>query len=195
MADTDLTTTAKVKAYLGLPGSTYDTILGTLIAAATTAIESYCRRRFKSRTHTEYHDGADLGVKRTRIVLEHRPVVSVTSVHDDIDQPPTWPASDLVDSDDYVTRDDEGIIELYPDLTFRDGKRNVRVIYTAGYTAIPEDVGQAANMLVAAWFHRGRNGADGLASESIGTYQYQAAQGGLSEPVKALLAPYREVAV
>ena len=200
MAANDLTTTAKVKAYLGISASTWDTILATLVTSASAIIQSYCRRQFNSQTFTEYHDGADLQVPRAQIIVKNPPIISVTSVYDDLDQPPTWPAADLVSSDDYAVYLDEGIVELYPDYTFGDGRRNVRVIYVGGYATVPTDIEQAANMLVANIFNRGRTGADGLQSERIGDYSYVRADAGVTShgipnDVRAILAPYRLVAI
>ncbi len=195
-ASGDLTTAANVKSYLGITASTYDTILGNLVASASEAIERYCRAAFTETEYTEYYDGDDNGVERDRILLKRRPVISVTSVYDDVTQPPTWPAGDVVDSDDYAVYLDEGIVQLYGGNTFNTGQRNVRVIYVAGYVAIPTDIEQACNMLVADWFHRGHVGADGFTSENVGgDYSYSTEPNQWPAAVKAILGKYRNVAI
>jgi len=134
-APTDLTSTANVKVYLGISGSDDDTLIGQLIGRATDAIQAFCHRTFGSTTYTEYHDGRG----ESKIVLEHRPIISVASVYDDLDR--QFGPETLIDSDDYVIREDEGIIEwlasnsTFPSTAayFYDGQLNVKVTYTAGY--------------------------------------------------------------
>src|SRR5436190_20305517 len=54
----DLTSTAYVKRRIqAITDSTYDTVLGEQITAASEVIESYCRRSFYSRTLDELYDG------------------------------------------------------------------------------------------------------------------------------------------
>jgi len=83
---------------------------------------------------TEYHDGDEAEFFFTN----EFPVTAVTSVHDDTDYPHTYAAGYLVDSDDYVWYED-GRIELVTG-SFNKGLKNIRVIYTAGYSAVPADL-------------------------------------------------------
>ena len=68
-----LTTLAKLKAWLGITISTYDTLLEASIDRASAKIESYCGREFLIRAQTEWKDtwGAE------RFVLKHSPVTNV----------------------------------------------------------------------------------------------------------------------
>lgn len=60
---------------------------------------------------------------------------------------------------------DAGII--YCSGGFTEGVRNVVVDYIAGYDAPPDDIVHAACLWVASLYNRAKEGADGLASESI----------------------------
>lgn len=177
-----------VKTYLGLTGTDHDTRLTALVEAASEAIESFCRRQFTQTQHTEYHDGMGSGV----LLLDHHPAQSVTSVKVDANR--AFASAEAIDSDDYVVYGDEGMIQLVAG-TFAAGVRNVQVVYTAGYSAIPDDVAQACVQLVAAWFHRGRQGADGIDTERLGDYSASYAARGLPQPVVELLTPYLELYV
>jgi len=197
-ASGDLTNAANVKEYLGLSGSDDDTFIGNLIERASEAIENYCRRKFTSTQYTEYHDGRG----EPRLVLNHRPIISVTSVHDDLDR--AFGSGALIDSGDYITRDDEGIIEYlgsastFPSTAacFYDGQLNVKIVYTAGYATIPADVGQACIMLCALLYNRGKQQADGIKSESHGgTYSVTYAGMAMTGEIKDLLAAFREYQV
>ena len=185
-ASTNLCTRDNVKTYLGLSGTTHDSVIDDLIASASEAIENYCGRQFAVTSHTEYHDGQGSG----SVVLQYRPVTAVSGVWDD-------PARDfeddsLIESDDYVLDSEGGIIRLLSGATFSHGVRNVKVSYSAGYSAVPKDVTQACIMLIAAWFLRGREGADGLRGRTVEGVSQQFDAASLPGPVKDLLSPYRE---
>ncbi len=153
-ASTILCTRDSVKTYLGLSGGTYDDALDALIAAAGEAIERACGRRFGLVEYTEYHDGGE-----DRVVLRHRPVTDLTAVWDDPDR--NFGDATLIDPGEIVLDAYAGVIIL-PKSTFSRGVRNVKATYTAGYDSVPDDAAQACRMLVAAWFHRGREAGDGL---------------------------------
>jgi hypothetical protein len=52
-----LTSLSRVKEYLGISSSTYDTKLTNLLSAASRAIERYCDAKLVSAARTEYHNG------------------------------------------------------------------------------------------------------------------------------------------
>jgi len=191
-------TATQIKAYLNISGSDDDTLFAALADRATEAVQKYCGRDFTSTTYTEYYDGGGF----SKLVLDHRPIVSVASVYDDLDR--AWAASSLVASTDYITRDEQGLVEYLRSASalpgtgafFRDGQLNVKITYTAGYASIPDSVAQAAIMLTALLYHRGRQGAEGIAEEDeAGKYSVTYALGLMTPEIAALLDPYREVAV
>ncbi len=73
-----------------------DSFLEILIAQATTFVQSYCRRNFLTATYTEFHDGDNGDI----IIPRNYPIISVTSVHDDVDR--VFGADTLIDSADYA---------------------------------------------------------------------------------------------
>ena len=181
----DLCSSSEVKSYLGLTGSTHDDVIAALITPASEAIENFCRREFDETSHTEYFDGLD----KDRIVLSHRPVTAVSGLWDDPSR--DFDDASLVDTDEYVIDEERGIIRLLAG-AFSDGVRNVKVTYTGGYATIPKDVAQACVMLVAAWLHRGREGADGLTARNAGGTAQQFESQSLPAAVRQVLLPYRE---
>lgn len=52
-----LTTTARFKSYAGITSSDNDTLIGLLIARATSAIQRYCQRDFIVTEYREFYDG------------------------------------------------------------------------------------------------------------------------------------------
>lgn len=53
-------TTAELKAYLGISGTSDDTLLAALITRAQAAIDSYCGRTFQAASGTRYYDWRDV---------------------------------------------------------------------------------------------------------------------------------------
>ncbi len=185
-ASTNLCGLSDAKAYLGIDDSSEDAFLGDLIDRASEAIESFCRAEFGQVERTEYHDGGS-GI----VVLGHRPVLQVGSVHDDPNR--EFPGGSLVASSSYVVKKLAGYI-LLADGDFAPGLNSVRVVYTSGYVSVPDDVAQACVMLVAAWYNRAHQGADGLAEEKLADYAARYATEPFPEAAKGLLEPYVEVA-
>jgi len=184
-ASTNLATLEYVKSYLGLTGSDYDSLLTSLVAAASQAIEEYCRREFNSAERTEYHDGRGAA----SLLLNQWPVSDIASIYDDLNR--DFTSGTVVDSDDYTFEPKSGRVRLLQG-RFQDGVRNVKVTYTAGYENVPDDVAQACALLAAAWFNKGRQGGDGLADETLGDYRATYDAEPWPAAIYALLAPYRQ---
>lgn len=73
---TGLTTTAAVKAALGVASTRFDPDLERLILAATSAIEAYCGHTFAKQTYLEDVAGSN----HPMLMLTNTPIVSVTSI-------------------------------------------------------------------------------------------------------------------
>lgn len=166
MAAYDLITTSEVKSFLDIQTSTWDTLIGTLITNCSVWIENYCGGiRFKNSGSnvTEYHDGDPFAEGNKSIFLNNFPVISVASVssaNGDLDDP-TWDAYDP--ANDYVVNTSTGEISFY---SLPVGKRNIRVVYQGGYSAIPEDLKLACIEMVARTFNKRKS--FGVANESVG---------------------------
>jgi len=117
--------------------TTDDRFFETLISSATADIESYTGRKLRERTYgangleAEYQDGT--GEKF--IYTYQRPIISVTSLYDDIDN--NYSSSYLFASTDYHIFKELGKILLLSDASlgtvFSVGRANIKNIYTAGY--------------------------------------------------------------
>ncbi len=71
-----LTSLDNLKAWIGVSVATYDAVLEQSIDRSTSIVESYCDRRFMSRTFREWVEpkGSDT------LTVSHRPIVSVNTV-------------------------------------------------------------------------------------------------------------------
>lgn len=111
--------------------------LATLITVASAMVEEHCHRLFTSQTYNILMDGDDT---RT-LILPTYPVTVLTSIGviDRTEEEETYLSAT------YFRFTAHGIVKWQPQygLRFPNGFNNIRVIYTAGWTTIPETVQQA----------------------------------------------------
>lgn len=149
-----LTSVADVKELLGIDSgdSTKDNLIIRKINQATTLIENYCQRRFASTVYTDVeYDSPDSDT----LVLSQRPVTSFTSlgVRDGPENLSSW---STVETQDYFVDTAAGILKL--NFNTYGAWNRYRVTYTAGYTTIPADLGEAAATLAAYLVDNGVSG-------------------------------------
>jgi len=194
----DLVTLAAVKTYLGISGTDDDDLLNALIGGVSKAIKNYCQDNIASDTYTEYYDGPANNI----IILKHRPIISITGseegVWDDLNT--DYEDGDKLDysDDDFYYYAEEGMI-VGRDHTFNVGRKNIKVVYKAGYDTIPDDVQLAAKMQVATLYNKVKGGLDGVSAERIGDYSITLAKGSdaaaLLPEAEVMLRPYVNYAV
>jgi hypothetical protein len=187
----DLVTTAEVEnAWAGFSALATDEKTA-LIDVVSSAIAQHAGREFQSTTYTEYHDGKN----RPRLWLRHTPVISITSVSingtalDNTDGT-AW-TIDLESGELLYGTGDNGDPAFNP--WFPIGKKNIVVVYAAGYAAIPADVKRAAILWMQAISGQHQAGGGAYKSESLGDYSYTLADPSLQEMpplVRMLLKPY-----
>lgn len=135
----------QVKDHMDISGSTFDSRLERMINAASTLIENQTNRQLITQSHTHYFNGDGTGT----LEPQEFPVTAVTSIHDD-DEWTFGAETEVTDFDIF----DETFIVLKKCLVFKQGRRNVRMIYTAGYvgpagsSTVPTDLQEATILLV-----------------------------------------------
>ena len=211
---------SEYKSHSGIIVTTYDTLITAKIAVAQSKAEAFCARKFDSASYTEYLNGNGT----QSIVLKNTPITALTSV--------TLISSDNVetelDSDTYryeaesgiLRRTDGGVWARFPEdwaglrisrfgrsNGFPQGYRNIKVVYTAGYTAAvetstagnaPAALKQALYYIVSMELARARKGIDhdpALTSASLGDLSLSwKGQAEVDKTWKELLLPYRRTA-
>lgn len=213
-----LTTLSQFKDFLDETGSDDDAQLLSFLEGAESAVERYLHRKLKSDTYTEYLDGHGEKV----LYLENRPLTEVTSVHVDNDGYYGYATDAFQAADEWTSgeefapqRTDESeknasALVAIPALGKSNGfwprgDGNIKVVYKAGYTAIPEDVVLAVHQLAKVLRSSAENGVAGaLKSETQGRYAYtlltgaEAAADSSGQDIvqaKSLLKHYREVLI
>lgn len=132
---------------LGVTDVSKDAELAAIIERVSRSIETQCGRVFEHQAAiTEYHDGD--GISQT-LLLRQAPVTAITSVH--VDAARTFAASTLIDAADYVVDAESGLLSL-DGFAFSRGLQAVKVVYSAGYTVIPQDLEEAALAICAETF-------------------------------------------
>lgn len=177
------------KGYAGVTVTTYDDRILGLLDAVSAQIETFTRRTWgEINTYTQYFDIDDEYVQR--VMVNHYPIVSVSSVVDDYDD--NDESGTTIDRDDYNVNYDSGVIMLDEDEYFTMGPKRVKVVYTGGAVAIPEDVKLACKMQVKYLFDN--RDAQGVQSEKMGDYSvtYASTQG-LLQPVMEILKLHRKI--
>jgi hypothetical protein len=148
-----------------IDASTETALAEELINQASALAETWTKRKLKSRSHTEIRDGNG----RKELILKQWPVTALTSVH--IDAARTFAASTEVTANCYY---DGEAGELYYEGGFGTARRSVQIVYTAGYTDVPNDLKEATIELVSWLWHRQRSnnaairverGMDGVTTE------------------------------
>lgn len=177
-----LTTKEKVKALLGISGSSEDAVLDSLIGSFTAFFETQTSRKIEQITVTDYFNGGEQD-----LFLSNLPVLSVTSVKQNAGTQavPDW---QTVAAGDYTTYFDIGMIRHAS--AFPSGSRNIEVVYSSGYAAVPADIDLIAQMLVARVYEQRR--AQGKSSESIGDANVSW-KTDLTDEQKATIASYRKI--
>lgn len=172
-----LTTVQAVKDYLRIApeDTSNDSSLERQINAVSEWLERYCNRHFEKSIYTELH----IGHGRENLLLEQYPILSVESITVN---------ENAVSASEYEIRSEEGILyreRLWPAKSFLEGldwdpiqgKRNIEVVYTAGYVlpkddstetprTLPYDLEDACIQLVA--IRHEKRGSEHLSSETIG---------------------------
>jgi hypothetical protein len=186
MADGDLTDLPTLKAWLGLPAEAgaNDSLLASLITAASGFVGGYLNRSLLSADYVEVYEGNGAGW----MLLRQAPITAVQSV--------AFRGLTLTAAADPVN--------ATPGILF-DGRRlsllghhfphgaPVVVSYTAGYATTPAPVAQVVVELAGEAFRR--RDRIGQSSKTLGGQETVAFQNtDMNATIKAMLAPYQAVA-
>jgi len=145
VSDFALATLGEVKKTLKITSTdtARDIFIESLIEDVSNTLEGpdYLGRNIVGRMYTEYYDGDKTGA----LLVNHRPLNSISTLLDDTDRDWDSPAVDVIARDDYMTYRKEGKIQLYDDeVTFSlpDGGQNVKIEYHAGYSLLTVNLNQ-----------------------------------------------------
>lgn len=190
-----LTTVSVIKTQLGISGTSEDTKLTQLLTQADALIKKYIGQNVEQATYTEFYCGNGTQL----LVLNQRPVQSITTIHLDGDGyfgdgSGAFAAADLLTAgEDYVLNRDNntatekslsGIVYRIGTVWDRPSARvagllstvpgiaigNIKVVYVAGYATVPSDLALACIQMVA--MLRENSTIGNMKSESYEDYSY-----------------------
>lgn len=185
-----LTSLSDAKAFLGITGSSEDTIVGDLVNMASDVVNKYCNRKFLAADYTEYYNGDGT----FELILKNYPVNSVDSLYDDVLR--AFDSTSEIDvSADVLVDGSTGILRLWNnESAFEPGQANVKVTYNAGYAlaSMPYSVKQAVHLIMQDWYKNAYQfKRTGIASETNASGESKTFQdNALPEKVTKMLDPY-----
>jgi hypothetical protein len=185
-----ITTVAHAKEHVGIPAlnTDHDQIFTRLVNAATAKIESYLDRKVMKRSYTEFQDGRN----NDRMLLRNWPADKPTELWVDSSSLFTDVTKKLDLSKFELELSSEGGIGiiLLPGNKFARGRRNIKIIYEAGYTNIPAWAEEAALWTVEFLYDMKGDRRVGVTSKGKNS-ETTNFRGELPEFVANMLDPYR----
>ena len=189
-----LTTVADVKELLGITTGAQDNLITRNINMATKMILNYCGvSSFRSTAYTEYYDA----IGGDHLVLRNKPIIALTSLsyRNQWGNNDSWTA---LDAELYYTDLSAGLIQT---LTPLGGSYDSwKVVYTAGYATIPEDLAEVCARL-AANLTQGGVASQNIKSKREGQRQVEYFDSGTNRSLieslglDDILEPYADVAI
>lgn len=153
---------SEAKAHCVVDFTDDDTLIGSLVTAATNAVEEMTGKALVSQTWTRESPNA-----YGKIAIEKRPLISVTGISY-FDRDNAEQSADVADFFVY-SDEDRAWIEPKPDNDwpdFYDRDDALKITFTVGYSTVPEELKQAILMLVSHWYEN-RNAASEKAMTEI----------------------------
>lgn len=169
-----LITLDKLKECLSITGSTDNDFLNGQIALFSSAIESYCRRKFELATYTQtfyYSDYAERDEDRRTLWLFHFPSPTITEIRHITTYEGT-DSSEVVDANGYRLRKELGRLQKFdeglPDSWFNSSRyfltcglnSRIEVDYSAGYTEVPLEIQDVMCSLIGERYSKKKAGVD-----------------------------------
>lgn len=191
MADaTELLSLANLKVYLQITSSDKDAILTDIKDFVEDFCKKYTGKDFLVTSYTIYRDGDN-----TRTLnVEQYPITAITSIHKDANR--SFGSDTLIPTASIITNDSEswasGIIELYDD-TFTRGIKNIKVILSAGYSTIPQDLQFAVAEICARVYTMQDKRLFGQITQTVGQRTLSLDMEALPKRAKATLDRYRSI--
>ena len=136
-----------------------ETKVGVIISAVSQQVIKMTDNNFESVEYVEYQDGD----RKSYLILKAVPIISIENLW--ISSAREYDSDSLIDSDDYRF-EPFGLIKLYENF-LPVGYDTVKIEYTAGYAAVPDDVQMAVADAVD-WNYKQRNNqATGIEAQTF----------------------------
>lgn len=193
-----LITVEEAKEYLKITGAGDDAILGALINSVSEWVCRFVGRNLLSASYVEYYSGDG----SPGLMLNHYPVTAVASIYEDTLR--VFGAdTEIVVATNVMIRKEAGILQAWNlKSNWGIGNANIKVSYTAGYTAasginggtMPYDIRQAVKRILDQQYRTGYTHRKlDVSSESVGDQTTTFREGDVPTDAKTILEPYRQL--
>ena len=194
----DLTTIDDYKDFMGITSNKEDVPLALLVTSVSALVKSYCGRSFVDYAASDKTEYITIEDDVHSIALEEFPVISITSVEERYGYSADYTAITTTDNEYYLDTKTDSIIRTNGGYGYRNwpkGPGSVKVVYTAGYATLPEDLQLAVFDLIT-YYHkkeyRGYKMLNGAATNAPGTTtQYRNVS--FPDHIKRVLDLYKNV--
>jgi hypothetical protein len=191
----DLITLAKYKEFEGIDSTTNDLKFQTIIPAVSQLVKTYCANSFVDFFSTNKTEIFTLNWNTHAVQLTESPINSIVSVKERQSYSGTYTTLTTSSFEYYLDYSTDSIIRTDSSgnpKNFPKGVGAVEVVYTAGYSTIPEDLMLAVVDLITYYFkkeHKQRRTLGGATLDNPGTSSLDS--GGLPDHIKRVLDMYK----
>jgi len=143
---------ADAKEHLKVTGIVEDTVIGNFVNMVSAMCNTYVGRILLNAPHTEYYNGNG----DTNLLLKHTPITLLTNIWNAGEDRVFDDNAKMNKATELLVNEQSGIIEIWQGQgrfnKFLNGKANIKVIYTGGYTlaVMPYDIQLAVRMWLGA---------------------------------------------
>lgn len=191
----DLITLAKYKEFEGIDSTTNDLKFQTIIPSVSQLVKTYCANSFVDFFSTNKTETFTLNWNTHVVQLTESPINSIVSVKERQSYSGTYTTLTTSSFEYYLDYSTDSIIRTDSSgnpKNFPKGVGAVEVVYTAGYSTIPNDLMLAVVDLVTYYFkkeHKQRRTLGGATLDNPGTSSLD--NGGLPDHIKRVLDMYK----
>jgi hypothetical protein len=191
----DLISTATYKTMTGITSTNQDTRIAPLITSVSQLVKTYCNNTFVDFVSSAKTETFNVDYNEHFVQLTETPLIAINSVSER--EKPTDTYTNLTNNTDYyadsvtdtIFRVDSGGNEKQ----FKSGKGAVKVVYTAGYSTLPQDLELAVMDLVTYYLKDERKQRQTIAGASLNnqTSTSQRDNVGFPDHIKRVLDLYK----
>lgn len=186
-----------MKTHLNINTSGQDDFLDMTLAAITKKFETYCKRVFVATTYTEYHSGNG---RSGFFYINNPELIAISSLKEDSNR--DFAIASLYDTSAYIGFSAEGRVELLSNAdvvtttlqpaVFGRGQQNIEIIYTGGFSDMPEDLQLGCKEWVSRLYHRRDKKKWSIQSYSKGDVSTSfETTGRIPDDIREMLDPYK----
>lgn len=165
----NLISTSIYKTMTGITSTNQDTRIAALCESVSQLVKTYCNNTFVDFATDAKTEIYNIDYNEHFVQLTETPIIAITSVAERDN--PTGSYTTLTNNEDYyvdsvtdtIFRVDSGGKEK----TFKSGKGAVKVVYTAGYSTLPQDLELAVMDLITYYLKDERKQRQTIAGASL----------------------------